>query len=274
MLTRKDLKFKLAKRHKEFAVSQFAQFMKPTDVVTAVIEQFKTELAADIEKHGEGEIRRYLSHNFWTLNPKNQKMPEKLKTLFERHKKQYLKTYADSYLRHPRNVVKELDTLYERCTEQLENADPDKARQLIPTMLKIIQTLRSTLETIPFDELENEEDEFRNVDIIAHLHWSMATPDPLDEEDEEKLKKLLQTEAPFEKIRNFLEYLRCKNQDILQVVHRSKDQKGETEYIRGRRFYFALPGEKEAEGRHPNTAVLHHVDTHLSDDLKERHPLP
>ena len=48
MLTRKDLKFKLAKRHKEFVVRQFARFMKPTDVVTAVIEQFKTELADDI----------------------------------------------------------------------------------------------------------------------------------------------------------------------------------------------------------------------------------
>ena len=81
VLKRKDLKFRLSTRHKEFAVCQFAEFMKPTDVVTAVIEQFKTELAADIEKHGEGEIRRYLSHNFWTLNPKNGKMPEKFKEL-------------------------------------------------------------------------------------------------------------------------------------------------------------------------------------------------
>ncbi len=38
MLKRKDLKFRLANRHKEFAVIQFAQFMKPTDVVTAVTE--------------------------------------------------------------------------------------------------------------------------------------------------------------------------------------------------------------------------------------------
>ena len=111
MLKRKDLKFRLSNRHKEFAVIQFAQFMKPTDVVTAVMEQFKTELTADIEKYGEGEIRRYLSHNFWTLNPKNGKMPEKFKELFEAHKRQYLKTYSDSYLRHPRNVVKELDNL-------------------------------------------------------------------------------------------------------------------------------------------------------------------
>ena len=128
MLKRKDLKFRLANRHKEFAIIQFAQFMKPTDVVTAVMEQFKTELAADIEKYGAGEIRRYLSHNFWTLNPKNGKMPEKFNELFETHKQLYLKTYTDSYLRHPRNVIKELDALYEKCPQQLENADPAKTR--------------------------------------------------------------------------------------------------------------------------------------------------
>lgn len=262
MLTRKDLKFKLVKRHKEFAVRQFAEFMKPTDVVTAVIEKFRTELTADIEKHGEGEIRRYLSHNFWTLNPKNGKMPEKLRVLFNQHKQLYLKTYADSYLRHPRNVVRELDTLYERCTEQLENADPDKARQLIPTMIKILQAVRNTIETIPFDELENEEDEFRKVDLLGHLHWTMVTPDPLDEEDEEKLKELLQAEAPFEKIRNFIEYLRCKNQDILDITPRGKNR-GEIEYIRGRRFTFAFPSEKEAGGRHPNTSIFGRVDKYI-----------
>ena len=101
MLKRKDLKFRLATRHKEFAIIQFAQFMKPTDVVTAVMEQFKTELAADIEKYGAGEIRRYLSHNFWTLNPKNGKMPEKFKELFETHKQLYLNTYTDSYSATP-----------------------------------------------------------------------------------------------------------------------------------------------------------------------------
>ena len=264
MLTRKDLKFKLAKRHKEFAVRQFAEFMKPTDVVTAVIEKFRTELTADIEKHGEGEIRRYLSHNFWTLNPKNGKMPEKLKTLFNQHKQLYLKTYADSYLRHPRNVVRELDSLYERCTEQLENADPDKARQLIPTMLKIIQTLRNTIESIPFDELENEKDEFEKVQIVGIYGSMMATPDPLDEEDEEKLKELIQTETSFEKIRNFIEYLRCKDQEIYFVVPYGKDHKGkQPDYIRGRSFIFARPGDEEAEGRHPNTSVLGRVDKYI-----------
>lgn len=264
MLTRKDLKFKLAKRHKEFAVTQFAQFMKPTDVVTAVMEQFKTELATDIEKYGEGEIRRYLSHNFWALNPKNGKMSEEFKTLFEQRKQIYLKTYSNSYLRHPRNVVKELDTLYEKCTEQLENADLDKARQLIPTMLKIIQTLQNTLETIPFDEIENEEDEFKKVLLINALHWEMATADPLDEEDELKLKELLQTEAPFEKIRNFIEYLRCKDQDILCVVPHGGDHKGkEPEYIRGRQFTFLMPGDEGAEDRQPNTSTFGKPDKYI-----------
>ena len=272
MLTRKDLKFKLAKRHKEFAVIQFAQFMKPTDVVTAVMEQFKTELDNDIKKYGE--IRRYLSHNFWRLDPKNGKLSDEFKTLFERHKRQYLKTYSDSYLRHPRNVVRELDNLYEKCTEQLENADPDKARQLIPTMIKIIQAVRSTVEAIPFDEIKNEEDEFKKVELTQHLHWTMVTADPLDEEDEEKLKELLQKEAPFEKIRNFIEYLRCKNQDILHVVHRGKNHKGEVDYIRGRPFNVVMPWDEEAIGRHPNTGVWGDVDQHVSDDLKEPHPLP
>ena len=257
MLTRNDLKFKLTIRHKEFAIREFAQFRKSTDVVTAVIEQFKTELADDIEKHGEGEIRRYLSHNFWILDPKNGKMPEKFKTRFEQHKKHYLKTYADSYLLHPRNVVRELDTLYEKCTEQLVNADPDKTRQLVPTMLKIIQTIRSTIEAIPFDDLENEEDEFRKVEIVQDLHWVMATPDPLDEEDEQKLKELLQAEAPFEKIRNFIEYLRCKNQGILGVYPIEGDRKGKSpEYIRGRRFELLMPWDEGAEERQPNTSIL------------------
>ena len=264
MLKRKDLKFKLAKRHKEFAVIQFAHFMKPTDVVTAVMEQFKTELATDIEKYGEGEIRRYLAHNFWALNPKNGKMSEEFKTLFEQRKQIYLKTYSNSYLRHPRNVVKELDTLYEKCTEQLENADPDKARQLIPTMLKIIQTLQNTLEAIPFDELENEEDELKKVHLITTLNWVMATPDPLDEEDEEKLKKLIQTEASFEKIRNFIEYLRCKDQDIFCVVPDGGDHKDiEPEYIRGRHFTFVFPWDEEAEGRQPNIGVLGDADQYI-----------
>lgn len=238
--------------------------MKPTDVVTAVMEQFKTELATDIEKYGEGEIRRYLSHNFWALNPKNGKMSEEFKTLFEQRKQIYLKTYSNSYLRYPRNVVKELDTLYEKCTEQLENADPDKARQLIPTMLKIIQTLQNTIETIPFDELENEEDEFKKVQFINALHWEMVTPDPLDAEDEEKLKNLIQTEAPFEKIRNFIEYLRCKDQDILSVVTQGEDYKGkQPDYIRGRQFTFLMPGDERTEDRQPNTSALGRVDKYI-----------
>ena len=236
MLTRKDLKFKLAKRHKEFAVRQFAQFMKPIDVVTAVTEQFKTELATDIEKYGEGEIRRYLSHNFWTLDPKNGKMPEKFKPLYEQHKQLYLKTYSDSYLRYPRNAIRELDTLYEKCAEQLENADPNKVRQLVPTMLKIIQTVRSTIDAIPFDELEKEEETlYKTVDILRIYSEIMEDADPLAEEDEQKLKKLLQTEAPFEEIRKFIEYLRCKDHDIYMVRHSHQDpKKDRPDFIRGR----------------------------------------
>ena len=263
MLKRKDLKFRLSNRHKEFAVIQFAQFMKPTDVVTAVMEQFKTELAADIEKYGEGEIRRYLAHNFWILNPKNEKMPEKFKELFEGHKRQYLKTYSDSYLRHPRNVVRELDNLYEKCTQQLENADPDKAHRLMPTMLKIIQTLKSTIDAIPFDELENEEDEFEKVLIATSLNSMMATPEPLDEEDEQKLKELLDTDAPFEKIRNFIEYLRCKNQDIFSVVPMRYDEMGKQQYIRGRRIEFIGFGRPISEERQPNTAVAGSITEHI-----------
>ena len=262
MLKRKDLKFRLANRHKEFAIIQFAQFMKPTDVVTAVMEQFKTELAADIEKHGEGEIRRYLSHNFWALNPKNGKMPEKFKELFETHKQVYLKTYTDSYLRHPRNVVRELDNLYEKCTEQLQNAEPDKARQLMPTMLKIIQTVRTTIDAIPFD-LENEEDEIEKVAVGMELNSVVATPDPLDEEDEQKLKELLDTDAPFEKIRNFIEYLRCKDQDIFMVHPVRDDEQGKLQHIRGRRIEFIAFGEPEPEGRQPNTSVFGKITEHI-----------
>ena len=191
MLKRKDLKFKLSKRHKEFAVIQFAHFMRPKE------------------------------------------------------------------------VVKELDTLYDKCTEQLENADPDKMKQLVPTMLKIIQTIQSTINAIPFDEIENEEDEFETVAIHLHLKWVMGTPDPLDEEDEQKLREMLQTEAPFEKIRNFIEYLRCKNQDILGVRRKGG---GPQEYIRGRRFHFAPPATPEAEGRHPNTGTLGSIEDHINED--------
>ena len=245
MLKRKDLKFRLAARHKEFAVCQFAQFMKPTDVVTAVIEQFKTELATDIEKYGEGEIRRYLSHNFWTLNPKNGKMPEKFKELFERHKQLYLKTYADSYLRHPRNVVKELDALYEKCAKQLENAEPDKARQLVPTMLKIIQAVKATIDAIPFDELEQEDVLFQTVQLVAHYYGEIEKPDPLTEEDEQKLRELLQTESPFEEIRKFVEYLRCKDQDILFIQPQDQDPKEGPYVIRGRPIQLAPVPEAE-----------------------------
>lgn len=234
MLTRKDLKFRLSNRHKEFAVIQFAQFMKPTDVVTAVMEQFKTELATDIEKYGEGEIRRYLAHNFWILNPKNGKMPEKFKELFEGHKQLYLRTYSDSYLRHPRNVVRELDNLYERCTQQLENADPDKARQLMPTMLKIIQTVKATIDAIQFDELEKEDDLFQTVQILTHFGGEIEDPDPLVEEDEQKLRELIKTESPFEEIRKFVEYLRCKDQDIFFVQPSNRDPKEGPDFIRGR----------------------------------------
>lgn len=270
MLTRKDLKFKLAKRHKEFAVRQFAQFMKPTDVVTAVIEQFKTELAADIEKYGEGEVRRYLSHNFWTLDPKNGKMPEKFKPLYEQHKQFYLKNYNDSYLRYPRNVVRELDTLYEKCAEQLENADPNKVRQLVPTMLKIIQTLKSTIDAIPSDELENEEDEFETVHIGMHLSSMMVTADPLDEEDEQTLKQLIQREAPFKKIRDFIEYLRCKNQNIFCAVSDRTELKNKTLYIRGRYFELLAPGDEGYDERLPNTSTLGRVDKHVQDVIKDQ----
>lgn len=247
ILTRKDLKFKLAKRHKEFAVRQFAQFMKPTDVVTAVIEQFKTELTTDIEKYGEGEIRRYLSHNFWTLDPKNGKMPEKFKSLYHQHKQLYLKTYSDSYIRYPRNVVRELDTLYEKCAEQLKNADPDKVRQLVPTMLKIIQTVRGIIDAIPFDELEKEEETLhKTVDILRVYAEIMEDADPLAEEDEQKLKELLQTEAPFEEIRKFIEHLRCKDHDIYFVRYSDQDpKKDRPDYIRGRAYKSRLlPGSK------------------------------
>ena len=263
MLKRKDLKFRLANRHKEFAIVQFAQFMKPTDVVTTVMEQFKTELAADIEKYGEGEIRRYLSHNFWTLDPKNGKMPEKFKEHFETHKQQYLKTYSDSYLRHPRNIVRELDNLYEKCTEQLQNAEPDKARQLVPTMLKIIQTVRNTIQTIPFNQLENEEEELEKAQVAMVLNSEMAIPDPLEEEDEQKLKELLDTDAPFEKIRNFIEYLRCKNHHIFAVMPVRDDEKGKQLFFRGRRIELMGFGHPEPEERQPNTAVVGSITEHI-----------
>ena len=263
MLKRKDLKFRLSVRHKEFAVIQFAQFMKPTDVVTAVMEQFKTELAADIEKYGEGEIRRYLAHNFWTLNPKNGKMPEKFKELFDTHKQQYLKTYSDSYLRHPRNVVRELDNLYEKCTEQLQNAEPDKARQLMPTMLKIIQTLRNTLDAIPFDELENEEGELEKAKVAMVLNSEMAIPDLLEEEDAQKLKELLDTDEPFEKIRHFVEYLRCKDHHIFAVIPVRDDEKGKQLFLRGRRIELIGFGHPEPEERQPNTAVVGSITEYI-----------
>ncbi len=214
MLKRKDLKFRLANRHKEFAVAQFAQFMKPTDVVTAVMEKFETELAIDKEKYGEGEIRRYLSHNFWVLDPKNRKMPEKFKEHYELTKRQYLKIYADSYLSHPRNIIRELDTLYEKCTQQLENGDPDKIRQLVPTMLKIIQAIQNTLNAIPPEEMESEEKILEKIQVVHLLNWTMVTPDPLEEKEAQTLKEMIEANAPFEEIRHFVEYLRCKNQDV------------------------------------------------------------
>ncbi|MDE0010180.1 MAG: hypothetical protein OXU36_03485 [Candidatus Poribacteria bacterium] len=141
-------------------------------------------------------------------------------------------------------------------------------------MIKIIQAVRNTIESIPFDELENEEDEFKKVQIVGEFDSVMATPDPLDEEDELKLKELLQAEAPFEKIRNFIEYLRCKDQNILFVVPDGGNHKGkEPEYIRGRRFIFVEPWEAEAQGRQPNTSALGKIDKHISDDLKKPHPL-
>ena len=263
MLKRKDLKFRLANRHKEFAIIQFAQFMKPTDVVTAVMEQFKTELAADIQKYGEGEIRRYLAHNFWTLNPKNGKMPEKFKELFETHKQLYLRTYSDSYLRHPRNVVRELDNLYEKCTEQLQNAEPDKARQLVPTMLKIIQTIRTTIDAIPFDQLENEEGELEKVHAAMVLNSEMVVPDPIEEEDAQKFKALLDTDAPFEKIRHFVEYLRCKEHHVFAVMPVNDDERGKQIFLRGRRIELVGFGDPEPEERQPNVAVVGSITEHI-----------
>ena len=184
--------------------------------------------------------------------------------LFQTHKQIYLKTYTDSYLRHPRNVVRELDTLYERCAQQLENADPDKARQLVLTMLKIIQTIRTTIDAIPFDELENsEEDELEKVDIMMSLDAELATPDPLHEEDEQKLKELLDTDAPFEKIRNFIEYLRCKDQHIFFVIPRRGDEKAEQAYIRGRYFYFVGLGEPPPEERQLNTSAFGKITEYI-----------
>lgn len=271
MLTRKDLKFKLAKRHKEFAVRQFAEFMKPTDVVTAIMEQFKTELTADIEKYSEGEIRRYLSHNFWTLDPKNGKMPEKFKLLYNQHKQFYLKTYSDSYLRYPRNVIRELDTLYEKCAEQLENADPDKVRQLVPIMLKIIQTVRNIIDAIPSDELEKEDETLhKTVDILRVFDEIMENSDPLAEEDEQKLRELLQTEAPFEEIRKFIEDLRCKDHDIYVVRHTDRDPKDKPDYIRGRAYKSRLlPGMKWERICHQQLLGVPSYKKHTVEALSE-----
>ena len=174
------------------------------------------------------------------------------------------------YLRHPRNVVRELDTLYEKCAEQLENADPDKVRQLVPTMLKIVQTVRNTLDAIPFDELENEEDEFETLLIGSHLSSMMATADPLDEEDEQTLKKLLPTEAPFEKIRDFIEYLRCKNQNIFCAVSDRTDLRDKTLYIRGRYFELLMPGMEGYDERQPNTSTFGAVDERVRDMVENQ----
>ena len=258
MLKRKDLKFKLSKRHKEFAVIQFAQFMKPTDIVTAVMEKFKTELATDIEKYGEGEIRRYLSHNFWTLDPKNGKMSTEFKDIFEQHKEKYLTSYTDSYLRYPRNVVRELDALYEKCTEQLKNGDPDKARQLVPTMLKIVQTAQNTIDAIPFDELEKK-DKLRDVRIAMHVADVFQIPDPLEEEDQEKLRELLETEASFDEIREFVERLRCQGLDIFAVHPVKINHKGEpgtVTFIRGRIFECLMPADIAAQEEEEELAKL------------------
>ena len=154
---------------------------------------------------------------------------------------------TDSYLRYPRNVVRELDNLYEKCTEQLENADPSKTRQLVPTMLKIIQTVKNTIDTIPFDELEKEEELFQTVQLVRHYGGLLEPPDPLDEEDLQKLKQLIETEAPFEKIREFVEDLRCKDQDILFIRPTNRDPKEGVDCIRGRRINLTFLPEPESK---------------------------
>lgn len=130
-------------------------------------------------------------------------------------------------------------------------------------MLKIIQTIKSTIDGIPFDQLENEEDEFEKVQVGMALNSVMATPDPLDEEDEQKLKELLERDAPFEKIRNFIEYLRCKNQDIFCVVPMRDSERGDQFYIRGRRFHFVAPIDPKSKGRHPNTSTFGPITQHI-----------
>ena len=146
--------------------------------------------------------------------------------------------------------------------EQLQNAEPDKARQLVPTMLKIIQTIRTTIDAIPFD-LENEEDELEKAQVAMVLNSEMAVPDPLEEEDVQKFKELLDTDAPFEKIRHFVEYLRCKDHHIFAVIPVRDDERGKQLFLRGRRIELIGFGDPEPEERQPNVAVVGSITEHI-----------
>ena len=114
-------------------------------------------------------------------------------------------------------------------------------------MLKIIQTVKATVDAIQFDELEKEDALFETVQFLEGFDGEIEKPDPLAEEDEQKLRELLKTEAPFEEIRKFVEYLRCKDQDILFVQPSNRDPKEGPDIIRGRTIKLMLFPEKEPE---------------------------
>lgn len=115
-------------------------------------------------------------------------------------------------------------------------------------MLKIIQAIRNTIEAIPIDELENEEEELKRVQVHLHMQDIFGIPDPLEEEDEQILRKLLQTEASFEEIRKFVEYVRCKDLEIFGVDGIRGGPPNELLFIRGRIFEFITPIDLAARG--------------------------
>ena len=111
-LTKRDMRFKWTPETEVFVIGLYAEFLTASQISTQMLRDMAQELKSDTERHGDNEVRSYLTNKIYHLRPKQLKVRDKYQELFNEKRKEFLEGVNSCYLSHRKNRMQELDELY------------------------------------------------------------------------------------------------------------------------------------------------------------------
>ena len=146
----------LKEKHKEFAVKSYANFMQPSDIIDAFMQQFHDDIPKppqmqqnqDPEEYNYQEeqhrksIREELRNQLRRYDIRHQEFPKKYRELFHQARHEYVSKFIDQERKCSENIINELDALYGYVMECIHGLTPsDKTLRNAQLALRIIDSI-------------------------------------------------------------------------------------------------------------------------------------